>query len=158
MIAWLLMGLGAVAMIATGVASCEHKGKLAAKAQTEAVQAKFDGFVIEAKNKGDEQDRKSLEKEKENHAIFLKTVSTLKGTLARRDADLLRLRSSAPTRPDSSEVPLVSCGPKAPDGTSSEQLFIAEAEFRALETRAYDDATKLTLLQAWVRRVGHPEE
>jgi hypothetical protein len=100
------------------------------------VRGEFSAFVEGVKKRGEEQEKAA--------------------DLARRDADLKRLRDAPISRPDRSEVPVDECGPKRTDGTRAKCLPVEE--YRALEERAYDDALKLTRLQEWVRSVGHPVE
>ena len=156
MFAYLLMGLGAALLVATGVAGCEHKAKVTAQQETKAVRLEYGAFVEAVKRRGEEQEKAAAEKEEKDRAAF-KTIQTrYQSDLARRDADLKRLRERPPTDPGGREVSVISCRPEGTNAPGPE--LVPLAEYRALEERSYDDALRLTRLQEWVRSTGHPEQ
>ena len=83
MILYLIGGLLAATLVASGIASCEHRGKVYAQAEREAVQARFDGFVIEAKRLGEEQNAKAKAKEEADRETLQKQKSSYEGQLAK---------------------------------------------------------------------------
>jgi hypothetical protein len=150
----LWLGIGCALLAFTTWASYN---RWQAAVQREAqVRGEFDAFVAAVKARGEERERETAKKEAEDRETFKLVKAKYAADLARRDADLRRLRERPPERPDRSEVPVTRIGPERPDGTA-EKLVPLE-EYRALEERAYDDALKLTRLQEWVRNVGHPTE
>jgi hypothetical protein len=154
--AYLLMGLGAALLISTGIAGCEHKAKVAAQQETKAVRLEYGAFVEAVKRRGEEQEKAAADKEAKDRET-LKTIQTrYRADLARRDADLKRLREHPITDPGGREVPTVTCSPEGTNAAGQE--LVPAAEYRALEERAYDDALRLTRLQEWVRATNHPEE
>lgn len=149
---WLAVGCGLLAF--TTWAS--YNRWQAAVEREAKVRGEFAAFVEGVKQRGLEQERETAEKEAKDREQFKLIKARYSADLARRDADLKRLRDAPVTRPDSSEVPITRIGPERPNGTAAQ--FIPLEEYRALEERAYDDALRLTRLQEWVRAVGHPVE
>lgn len=122
------------------------------------VRGEFDAFVSAVKARGEEQERETASKEAKNRETFKLTKARYTADLARRDADLKRLRD-APTDPSGRPLPQFSACPGGPDGAKQEPLStVALADYTALQERSYDDALKLSRLQAWITAVGHPVE
>lgn len=153
---YLIGGLLAAVLVAGGFAGCEHRRADANAAEREQVRAEFAGFKLEAERIGKEQEQAAKDKEASDRVIHDKTVAALQHDLAGRDAALKRLRDAPISRPDRSPVPVTSCGPKGADGATGQ--FISAVEYRELQSRAYDDALRLTRLQEWVKATGHPVE
>lgn len=144
-----------IALIFTGLAAQVYKSQRDdARVELAATKAEYAGFVIAVKRRGEEQEKATSEKEEKDRATFKATRALYQDGLARRDADLRRLRGRSPADPGGREVPVLACGPAGADGASSEYLPLAE--YRALEERAYDDANRLTSLQRWIVETGHP--
>ena len=150
----LWLGIGCVLLAFTTWAS--YNRWQAAVEREAKVRGEFSAFVEAVKKRGEEQEKATAEKEAKDRATFKTIQATYRADLARRDADLKRLRERPITDPGGREVPVVSCGPQGTDGARAE--FVPASEYRALEERSYDDALKLTRLQSWVRAVGHPVE
>jgi hypothetical protein len=126
------------------------------QAQHSAVKAEFAGFVEAVKKRGEEQEAETAKTVKAHQEALREAKERFRVDLARRDADLRRLRERAPTDPGGRELPTIACGPAGTDGARQEHVSLAA--YRALEERAYDDARTLTQLQEWVRKTGHREE
>jgi hypothetical protein len=119
-------------------------------------QGELDAFVAAVKARGEERERETAAKEAKDRETFKLVKAKYAADIARRDADLKRLRERPPERPDRSEVPVTRIGPERPDGAPAQ--FVPLEEYRALEERSYDDALRLSRLQEWVKAVGHPVE
>lgn len=147
-----------VALILTGLAAKVYKGQRdRARAEVVAVKAEYAGFVIAVKRRGEEQEKETAAKEEKNRATLKAIRTQYQADLARRDADLRRLRERPPARPDSSQVPLLAGRAEGADGAAGEPIpSVPLADYRALEERAYDDARRLAALQRWVIETGHP--
>lgn len=153
---YVVAGLVAALVVAGGVASCEHRGKVKAQEETARVRGEFDGFVAQVAKRGKEAEAEKASIEKRWKEVLANAAQRYQSDLAGRDAAIRRLRERPPARPDGGTVPIASCSPQSPDGTSGE--FVSLAEYRELEARAYDDALRLSRLQAWVKDTGHPVE
>ena len=149
---WLALGCALLAFT-----SWAMYGRWQAAVEREAkVRGEFDGFVAAVKARGEEQERETAKREAKDREQFKIVKAKYAADLARRDADLRRLRERPPERPDRSEVPVTTCGPGGPDATATESVPLAD--YRALEERAASDAQQLVRLQEWVRAIGAPIE
>ena len=149
-------GLVVAILVASGIAGCEHKQRVAAQAETMRVQARFDAFAEDARRLGEEQNEAALKQEERNHATLVTVAAQLNRDIANRDDAIRRLRERPIVRPDNSTVPIVAGCPEGVDGTAEERVSVTE--YRALEARAYDDALHIIRLQEWVSQTGHPVE
>lgn len=151
-----MLGLAAATFIASGIAGCEHKGKVAAQAETVKVQAQYDAFAEQVGERGKEREAETAKIEKTWKGVLDETKAQAKRDIAGRDAALAELRRRPPARPGGSQVPVTACRPEGTDAPGGE--FVSLEEYRQLEGRAYIDAQRLTRLQAWVSATAHPIE
>jgi len=155
-----LLGLAAlgIALVVTGLAAKVYKAQRdRARAEVVTVKAEYEGFVIAVKRRGEEQEKETAAKEEKDRATLKAIRTQYQADLARRDADLRRLRERPPARPDSSPVPLLAGRPEGAHEAAGEPIpSVALSEYRALEERAYDDARRLAALQRWVMETNHP--
>lgn len=151
-----LAALG-IALIVAGLSARVYKSQRDhARANLEQAKAEFAGFVAAVKTRGEEQEAETARITKTHQEALRDAKTRFAADLARRDADLRRLRERPPADPGGREVPVLACGPPGADGTAAQ--LVSLAEYRAIEERAYDDALRLTRLQEWVRATGHPVE
>jgi len=148
-----IAGLALSVLVAGGVASCEHKGKVKAQEETAKVQGQFDGFVSEVKRKGEIAEAEKTAIEVKWKEVLANAAKRYRSDVASRDVAIARLRSSPPARPDGGSVPIVACRPSGANEAGGE--LVSLEEYRQLEARANDDALRLTRLQEWVRDTGH---
>jgi hypothetical protein len=153
---YVVIALGAATLIAGGFASCEHRARKAAEAETARVQGRFDVFTAEVQRRGEEAQAEKEAIEKRWRGVLSDVKARSASDLRDRDAALARLRARPPARPDASPVPVIAECSGRTDAASGE--LVPLADYRALEARAYDDALRLTRLQEWVILTGHPVE
>lgn len=145
----------AIAFVFAGLAAKGYKSQRdSARVERAAVKAEYAGFVIAVKRRGEEQEKETAAREEKDRATLKAIRAGYQADLARRDADLRRLRERPPADPSGREVPVLACGPAGADGTAAQ--LVPLAEYRALEERSYDDALRLTALQRWVVETRHP--
>ena len=145
-----LLLLSAALGIALVVAGVSLKVQTARVASAQEATAKAKGelaaYVASAKAAAD---RQRIETE----MIVAHHKEVTRATSARYESRLAALtrslRERPPVRPDSSPVPTFTCPTPGINGPGLE--LISLEEYRALESRAAQDALTLTELQRWVR-------
>src|SRR5512145_1976267 len=95
---------------------------------------------------GEEAQKAAEAKELKQQEVNREVVKSYETRLADLRARYTRLRDN-PVRPDGSAVPITACRPSSTDGTAQESVPLAE--YRALESRAAEDALKVLGWQQW---------
>jgi hypothetical protein len=145
-IAYLLMGMGIVTLVMTGVASCEHKGKLTAQREVAVKEATIKSMVATAEHQAKEAEARETQWRLANEALKTKG----KRERAQLAAELERVRGN-PSRPDGSAVQTASCPGTGVDGVP--EKFVSLTEYESLQTRAAFDAQDWVRLQDYVTSV-----
>lgn len=147
-----------IALVFTGLGLKFYKSRADHwQAQHAAVKAEFAGFVEAVKRRGEEQEAETARTVKAYQEALREAKDRFRVDLARRDADLRRLRERPPTDSGGRELPALACSPAGADAAGKEQIpAVPLSDYRALEERAYDDARTLTALQDHLRSLGLP--
>ena len=149
-----------------GVGGCEHKEKVAALAQVEAVKSQYAAFRAETERKGLEAQRKAAEEKARNEQIVKEGTDALKAQIAKLRADNrhldngLRHYRELASSAVGGGVPKVSAaasgpGSGKPDGVDVEaelsRLRAEVAELRPAFTRCIADGSETAALFASCR-------
>jgi hypothetical protein len=84
---YVVIALGAATLIAGGVASCEHKGKIRAQEDAARIQGQFDGFVAQVKQRGEEAQREADEEKARQARVLTERSKAYEVQLAKLRAD-----------------------------------------------------------------------
>lgn len=140
-------GLG-IALILTGLALKGYKARSEHwHTQFEQERTQFVSFRLQVETEGKKAKAEAEAKEKRQQEVNREVAKSYESRIADLRRQYVRLRDATPVRPDGSTVPLSSCGPASPDGTASQSVSLAD--YRALESRAAEDALKVLAWQSW---------
>ena len=142
MILYLIGGLAAATLIVSGIAGCEHKQKIAERAEKERIQAEYAGFVLEVERKGKAQEKAAAEKEARDHEVLAQQEMNYAKRLAvlRSERDAVQRMLDHYRSASGSKVPGV------PGVTGTPEPRPADAVAREAIERFVRDAQETTLM------------
>jgi hypothetical protein len=142
-------GLG-IALLLTGLALKGYKSRSEHwHTQYELVNTQFGAFRMQVAAEGEKAKAEAEAKEKRQQEVNREVNKSYESRIADLRRQYVRLRDSTPVRPDGSAVPLAACGPASPDGAAGQSVSLAD--YRALESRAAEDALKVVMWQSWAK-------
>lgn len=143
MVAYLLMGMGLVALISTGIAGCEHKGKLAAQKEVVRLESTIETMIATQKVVNDERDA-VVESWKLASVVLKADAAKQRASLV---AEHERVRGR-PSDPSGREIAISTAPGSKPDGVP--EKLVPLTEYESLQDRAREDALQVTLLQDYI--------
>lgn len=140
-------GLG-IALVLTGLALKGYKSRYEYwHGQYEQLYAMSAAFRKQVEVEGEKAKAESVAKEKRQQEVNREVAKSYESSIASLRSQYNRLRQSIPVHPDGSQLSVTTCGPASPDGAAGQSVSIAD--YRALESRAAEDALKVILWQQW---------
>lgn len=142
-----------IALVLTGLALKGYKSRAEYwHTQYEQVYTHFEVFQKEVALAGEKAKAEAAAKEKRQQEVNREVAKSYESRIASLRSQYNRLRQSIPVHPDGSQLSVTTCGPASPDGAAGQSVSIAD--YRALESRAAEDALKVILWQDWARQQG----
>ena len=142
-----------IALLLTGLALKGYKARSEHwQAQYQTEKAQYSAFRKQVEDEGEKAKAESVAKEKRQQEVNREVAKSYESRIASLRSQYNRLRQSIPVHPDGSQLSVTTCGPESPDGAAGQSVSIAD--YRALESRAAEDALKVILWQDWARQQG----
>lgn len=152
---WAAIGAGAV-ILALGVAVKVQTARLdSAKAETEAVQAEYEGFKVQVAALGKTAQEAADAAKRRNSVASTKARTDYEANLARVSNYYIGRLSDSGSDPGSGPVPGPGGDTSRPDAVTAE-LGTCRASHARLQASAAGDALQLWTLQELLRAAGHP--
>lgn len=149
-------GLG-IALILTGLALKGYKARSEHwHTQYELVSTQYGAFREQVRLDGEKAKAEAVSKEKRQQEVNREVAKSYESRIASLRSQYNRLRDTIPVHPDGSQLSVTTCGPASPDGTAGQSVSLAD--YRALESRAAEDAVKVLAWQNWARSQNLPVE
>ena len=145
-----------IALLLTGLALKGYKARSEHwQAQYQTEKAQYSAFRKQVEDEGEKAKAESVAKEKRQQEVNREVAKSYESRIASLRSQYNRLRQSIPVHPDGSQLSVSSCGPAIPDGAAGQPIpSVSLADYRALESRAAEDALKVILWQDWARQQG----